>query len=1194
MRAPGRALPRLLLLGLALLAWGAAPRGAGCSGPGCGAAPRGGAGAGRSWEGARAAARARYTDLSDLLLARHGGRGAPPGAGAEGGEAGGAAAHTCNPAAPAPAPAPLAGGACCQVEGGGEQQAEQQRLEQRLEQQQQQAQQQQPDEQQQRQQQQQQPARQQHWGAGAALLTHLAVFAAGWLASAARRHGAGPAVVAGAAAGAPALPQPATAGGGERAEPAPAAAAAKAARDDGAPAPERCGGGSEGPASSALRGDAPDHRPRKARPERLLLRRRRGGVAVQQARHGWGSRPGARAGEAWRRATGQQDEWEEDEQQPPQLALALQAAQQWPGQAVPGPPSSQARPVQVVITAQPDALHALVVPALRVLSRLSAALEGASQVAGSMVGVVARLHGGVEALVTRLDTALGWAAAAQRAGAHAAQQALGERAAQLGLGLQILGLAATALRVGRLWEVHVVRVGAVQGATGAAAQQLAAAPHRHWRPRARLGLRQLLRAAARAVRCWSGGAVRAAPRQLAGPAGGRTGARRARGGGPSRAWQLDVLVFRGVVCSFAGAHVVHCLGGAWLPWLALWLAWLGAQLALAVRPLGGAATGAAVAGVALVLPLAMAALPFHPAAILAQGVVLEAAPALRALPSLRWLLPAGGAAAPPAAPAGGGAPSDQEASPWTDLPEPLMLHVLSFLPPDLRAWAAKLVCKAARDRFRGAISLRCPELPLAAVQEAWRAAPPLPWGEDVCFWAAARGDVEMLRWARAQAEPAPWDTGVCSIAAECGRLEALRWLRASGCPWWRRECKHAAAGNGHEALVTWILAQPAAPEEEPPGGAMSSPARTRGCAGPTTRARAAAALAAPQAAAAARRSSSWRRPALAYGGPCTSCGRQHWLACTPEAADEAERLMAAIQRHGRLDFDSPQPDPRFSLRMLTSHGPGRMLGVLVARDRAGGRHVLKAFSGQITESWAIPGWAAPVAGLTSASPSYVRARRLIEAMSARLAACQAARGGAQRARAAPQPRQEQEPQAQPRQEQQRGEEPAPPQPAAAAEEPSPARLRWMAAQAALLKGRRRRLSHALLEEVQRSYLTRDAGGRDLALLEAYRRAAERDGLPLTRAGAFLGMPAGVGDCAAPKLLHAAAAEGWEPLGLAEVWCGSAPGTATPAKAGRAVPPVGLDPSASREHGRLYGACFKCAAVLGTMLCDGGEGRGGAS
>ncbi|KAF8062643.1 histone deacetylase-like amidohydrolase [Scenedesmus sp. PABB004] len=277
------------------------------------------------------------------------------------------------------------------------------------------------------------------------------------------------------------------------------------------------------------------------------------------------------------------------------------------------------------------------------------------------------------------------------------------------------------------------------------------------------------------------------------------------------------------------------------------------------------------------------------------GGAMSAAPAgtRRAGPTTRARAAAAAAAASGEAPCG----AEAAPSPWTDLPEPLVLHALSFLPPALQAWTAKLVCKAARERFRGAtvVSLRCPELPLAAVQEAWRAVqcgsmqdwrlaggraacgdvaglawlrgagcgmgnivgraahagqlavlewardqglylgevcegaalggqlavlrwarlrtPPLPWGTHVCFRAAARGDLEMLRWARAQPEPAPWDGRACRAAAEQGHLEALRWLRASGCPWERAVCERQAVRGGREAVVAWIRAQPAAPDD---------------------------------------------------------------------------------------------------------------------------------------------------------------------------------------------------------------------------------------------------------------------------------------------------------------------------------------------------------------------------------------------
>jgi hypothetical protein len=105
-----------------------------------------------------------------------------------------------------------------------------------------------------------------------------------------------------------------------------------------------------------------------------------------------------------------------------------------------------------------------------------------------------------------------------------------------------------------------------------------------------------------------------------------------------------------------------------------------------------------------------------------------------------------------------------------------------------------------------------------------------------------------------------------------------------------------------------------------------------------------------------------RRPAPitgahpAYGGRCTKCGGSHSLACSPEAVAALQDVLSLICQHQRLDYESVgAPDPRFSLDYLFTLGPGRMLGVLLATDSQGQQHVLKAFSGQITESWHIPG-----------------------------------------------------------------------------------------------------------------------------------------------------------------------------------------------------------------------------------------------
>ena len=60
-----------------------------------------------------------------------------------------------------------------------------------------------------------------------------------------------------------------------------------------------------------------------------------------------------------------------------------------------------------------------------------------------------------------------------------------------------------------------------------------------------------------------------------------------------------------------------------------------------------------------------------------------------------------------------------------------------------------------------------------------------------------------------------------------------------------------------------------------------------------------------------------------YGGLCTLCPDMHMLCSTPEAVEAAQKLLAAIDHHGRLDFDSPIPDPRFSTDWLWTKGPGR-------------------------------------------------------------------------------------------------------------------------------------------------------------------------------------------------------------------------------------------------------------------------------
>lgn len=115
--------------------------------------------------------------------------------------------------------------------------------------------------------------------------------------------------------------------------------------------------------------------------------------------------------------------------------------------------------------------------------------------------------------------------------------------------------------------------------------------------------------------------------------------RRSSTGRPSNSFQLDLLVVKGLLCSWLGAHVVHCLGGAWLPWLLGWLVWCGMQLVMHVRLVNSAHSSVIVVLVAVVVPLFMSWAPFRPGAIEWHGWAVETFPLLKQAPLLSQLIP---------------------------------------------------------------------------------------------------------------------------------------------------------------------------------------------------------------------------------------------------------------------------------------------------------------------------------------------------------------------------------------------------------------------------------------------------------------------------------------------------------------------------------------------------------------------------
>ena len=53
--------------------------------------------------------------------------------------------------------------------------------------------------------------------------------------------------------------------------------------------------------------------------------------------------------------------------------------------------------------------------------------------------------------------------------------------------------------------------------------------------------------------------------------------------------------------------------------------------------------------------------------------------------------------------------------------------------------------------------------------------------EHVCDYAARRGSVRLLKWARVN--NLDWSAMTCTGAAEKGHLPALKYLHENGCPW---------------------------------------------------------------------------------------------------------------------------------------------------------------------------------------------------------------------------------------------------------------------------------------------------------------------------------------------------------------------------------------------------------------------------
>ena len=73
--------------------------------------------------------------------------------------------------------------------------------------------------------------------------------------------------------------------------------------------------------------------------------------------------------------------------------------------------------------------------------------------------------------------------------------------------------------------------------------------------------------------------------------------------------------------------------------------------------------------------------------------------------------------------------------------------------------------------------------------------------KNVCDWAASRGSVRLLKWARENNRA--WSADTCHYAALNGRLPALQYLHENGCPWSSYTCS-SAAYNGHLPVLQYL------------------------------------------------------------------------------------------------------------------------------------------------------------------------------------------------------------------------------------------------------------------------------------------------------------------------------------------------------------------------------------------------------
>lgn len=302
--------------------------------------------------------------------------------------------------------------------------------------------------------------------------------------------------------------------------------------------------------------------------------------------------------------------------------------------------------------------------------------------------------------------------------------------------------------------------------------------------------------------------------------------------------------------------------------------------------------------------------------------------------------------------------------------------------------------------------------------------------------------------------------------------------------------------------------------------------------------------------------------AYRYEGNCPVTGELLWLPRTAEVEAIAHDLMQELQLAAPASAQGDRSGQR----------EGKMYGVLLAEGPGGDRQVLKAFSGLLKGKAEVPGWVPPILGRDRVAQQEAQTLAQLEALKQHLMALQRipershwaslaeqfeqrlremgdrhrqAKAQRELQRAAPGASQE----ALNQQSRQDGmERRRLKQERDAVLGPLKTAIAQADEQIRQIKRQRKHLSQQLQTQLHQAHVLTNFGGRSQSLAQL---------LPG-------GLPTGTGECCAPKLLQAAAAQGLKPIAMAEFWWGASLG--------------------DKVQGEFYGACVeRCQPLMGFLL-----------